>query len=340
MKVEKIERCLCPCCMDEHEVKTVIVSETAKFKNENVSYDAVYLYCDAAEELYMDEQQMRQNDSRMKDAYRKQVGLLTSAEIINIREKYGISQSDLCRLLGWGEKTITRYEGHQVQDKAHDMILRKIDTDPEWFLSLLNDGKNELKKDAFVKYRENGIRLYKQEHDLYLRKAIEARYTQFADKPMLSGNVPLSLDKTVDIIRYFAASRRVSGLYKVKLMKLMWYADALSYKKRNFAITGLVYRALPMGAVPLEHNSIIELTDVPCEEVEIGEANAYRFELKDEQTFSALSSEDTDILNIVIEKLGKMSTKEIVNFMHKEKAYLKTEPFESISFEYAAELQL
>jgi len=35
----------------------------------------------------------------------------------------GISQSDLCLLLGWGGKTITRYESHQVQDIAHDTIL-------------------------------------------------------------------------------------------------------------------------------------------------------------------------------------------------------------------------
>lgn len=28
-------------------------------------------------------------------------------------------------LLGWGGKTITRYESHQVQDKAHDTILKK-----------------------------------------------------------------------------------------------------------------------------------------------------------------------------------------------------------------------
>lgn len=50
-------------------------------------------------------------------------------------------------------------------------------------------------------------------------------------------------------------------------MKLMWYADALSYKLRGYAITGLVYKALPMGAVPVGHESIIDLKDVPCEEM-------------------------------------------------------------------------
>ena len=117
MKILKSEKRLCTCCMEEHEVKTVLFLENATFKNVNVDYEASYLYCDAAEEFYMDEQQMQENDIRLKDAYRRNEGLLTSAEICGIRAKQGISQSDLCILLGWGGKTITRYEGHQVQDK-------------------------------------------------------------------------------------------------------------------------------------------------------------------------------------------------------------------------------
>ena len=85
----------------------------------------------------MDEKLLQENDIRLKDAYREAENLLTSSEIIAIRTKYGISQIDLCTLLGWGAKTITRYESHQVQDRAHDTILKKLDQDPEWFLSLL-----------------------------------------------------------------------------------------------------------------------------------------------------------------------------------------------------------
>ena len=140
MKTIKSEKRLCTCCMEEHEVKTVLVREYATFKNVKVMYDASYLYCDIADELYMDEQQMQENDIKLKDAYRREEGLLTSTQISGIREKYNISQRDLCILLGWGGKTITRYESHQVQDKAHDTILKKIDQDPEWFLALLSCG--------------------------------------------------------------------------------------------------------------------------------------------------------------------------------------------------------
>ena len=340
MKIIKSEKRLCTCCMEEHEVKTVLVSEQATFKNVKVNYEAYYLYCDTAEEYYADEQQMQENDVRLKDAYRKAEGLLTSSEISGIRAKYGVSQTDMCTLLGWGGKTITRYEGHQVQDKAHDTILKKLDRDSEWFLYLLNDARESFPVETYLKYWEMGKVLYEQNQDSYLRKAIEASYVRFDGNPAFHGNTNLSLDKVVDVIRYFAASKKVSALYKVKLMKLLWYADALSFKKRGFAITGLVYQALPMGAVPIGHNSIIDLKDVPCEELDIGEAMAYHFALEEAASFPALSEDDKEILDIVIEKLGKMSKNEIVDFMHKEQAYLKTAPRDVIPFQYAESLQI
>lgn len=340
MKIIKSEKRLCTCCMEEHEVKTVLVEEQMTFKNVKVAYKATYFYCDAAEEFYMDEEQIQENDIHLKDAYREKEGLLTSGQIRSIREKYGISQSDLCTLLGWGGKTITRYESHQVQDKAHDTILKKIDQDPEWFLTLLDDAKSDLSESAYEKYLNKATSLYEEDQDLYLKKAIEASYVKFQGNTSAQGNTKLSLNKVVDVIRYLAASKKVTNLYKVKLMKLMWYADALSYQKRGFAITGLVYQALPMGAVPVGHNSIINLKDVPCEEVDMGETNAYHFSLKGEQKFSALSGEDIKILEVVIEKLGRMSKNEIVSFMHKEQAYERTLPRDNISFEYAKQLRI
>lgn len=340
MKILKSERMICSCCMEEHEVKTVQIKEKATFKDRKVTYNAIYMYCDATDELYMDELQMRENDIRLKDAYRSAEGLLTSTDICNIRDKYGITQSDLCMLLGWGGKTITRYESHQIQDRAHDTILKKIDRDPEWFLFLLREAKDSIADDAYQKYLETATALYEADQDQYLRKTINASYATFAKNKLYNGNVDLSLDKVVDVIRYFASSSRITNLYKVKLMKLMWYADALSYKRRGHAITGLVYRALPMGAVPVGHNFIIDLKDVPCEEVDMGETNAYHFFLEKAAKFPSLSTNDKEILDVVIDKLGKMSKDEIISFMHKEKAYIETAPRDVIRYDYTTSLQI
>lgn len=81
MKIIKSEKRLCSCCMEEHEVKTVLIMEQTTLKNKQVEYEALYSFCDVAKELYMDEQQMQDNDIRLKDAYRRSEGLLTSTEI-------------------------------------------------------------------------------------------------------------------------------------------------------------------------------------------------------------------------------------------------------------------
>ena len=70
-KIIKTEKRLCPCCMEEHDVKTVIVNETSAFKDTKVEYGACYLYCDKADEYYMDEHQIRNNGMSLKNAYRK-----------------------------------------------------------------------------------------------------------------------------------------------------------------------------------------------------------------------------------------------------------------------------
>ncbi len=326
--------------MEEHEVKTVSLKESTSFKNVKLSYDASYMYCDIADELYGSEEQIRENDIKIKNAYRKKMGLLTSSDISSIRSKYSISQVDLCKLLGWGEKTIARYETHQVQDKAHDYILKKIDEDPEWFIILLEEAKPHFANSTFLKYFQCASSLYETKQDLYLRKTIEASYSKYQVDKLANGNTALSLDKIVDVIKYFASSSKVTNLYKVKLMKLLWYADALSYKKNGHAITGLVYQALTMGAVPIGHNFITDLKDVPCEEEEIGETSAYHFSLKENPAFPSLNDTDIKILDTVSQKLGKMSKSEIVDFMHNEEAYKHTKPRDVISFKYAKALQI
>ena len=150
----------CPCCMEEHEMQIITVVQHNEFKGVSVDYDAEYCYCDRADETYADEPQISANDIAMKNAYRKKMGLLTSHQIAAIRARYGISQSDLCLLLGWGLKTITRYESHQVQDIAHDTILRKLAADPEWFLQLLNAEKKSLSPASYDKYLEAGTALF------------------------------------------------------------------------------------------------------------------------------------------------------------------------------------
>jgi len=340
MEIIRKECKLCLCCMEEHEVSYVRVKEKNIFKGQEVEYEAIYEYCDKADELTSSEEMTTINDLSFKNAYRRKVGLLETQQICAIRQKYGITQTDLAILLNWGEKTITRYETHQVQDIAHDTILRKIDEDPEWYLSLLKGNESKFSPFTYVKYFEIARQLYENKEDDYLRRTIHAKYIRYENIPECGGNTKLDLSKVVDVIRYFANSIKVKCLYKVKLMKLLWYSDALSYKRYGHSITGLVYQAWPMGAVPINYDLIVDLKGIKHEEVDFWEGSGDHFVPTEDKTYNSLTQEDITILEKIIDVFGASSKQEIVDKMHKEKAYIKTSSNDIIQYKYALELSL
>jgi putative zinc finger/helix-turn-helix YgiT family protein len=68
----------------------------------------------------------------VKRRARVEAGLLTPEEIVAIRHKLGLSQSELERLFGLGPKVVTRWEtGRVVHSKAADVALRLLALDPE-----------------------------------------------------------------------------------------------------------------------------------------------------------------------------------------------------------------
>ena len=329
---------ICPICMEKHEIKTIHVLETNTFKGQSVEYDAQYTYCELSDESYANEEQLTLNDIAMKNAYREKMGLLKSDQISEIRSKYNISQADLCILLGWGQKTITRYESHQIQDNAHDSILRKLDNDPEWFLELLNDSKDSLSDSAYSKYYEAGSILFEHSHDNYLKSAIMSRYAKFLNNSEANGNKELSLDTVVDMIHYFTNSTK--ALYLVKLMKMLWYADSLSYKRYGHSISGMVYRSIPMGAAPIAYETIIDLSSVQYEEVVFDNGIGKKMIKTDDKEYHSLTKENKEVLNAVIKRFGNAKTDEIVELMHNEEAYKRTAKREIILYKYARSLSL
>lgn len=342
MEIIRKELKLCLHCMEEHEVHHVKLQESNIFKGVEVEYDAVYEYCGNSGEFWASEEYSTLNDIAMKDAYRRKLDLLTSQEIVAIRSKYKLSQSDLALLLDWGGKTITRYEGHQVQDAAHDAILKKIDTDPEWLLSLLEEKRSSFSESEYQKCHNAVSEAFVKNQDMYLRKAIYANYVKIDGSESFCGGVKLNLDKVIEVIKYFANSILVKNLYTVKLMKLLWYSDALSYKRHGHSITGLAYCSMPRGAVPLSYKSIIDLDGISYEEVDFGDHTGYKFIGEDTPTTvtTLLSSEDKQVINDIIGMFGASTMDEIVARMHDEQAYKVTPANDLIRYEHARALSI
>lgn len=93
--------------------------------------DEFYRCTACGEELYlpgMMDAVMR----RASDRIRREDGLLAPEQIRGIRERYGLTQGEMERLLGVGPKTYVRWErGTVFQNAATDALLRLLDANPE-----------------------------------------------------------------------------------------------------------------------------------------------------------------------------------------------------------------
>ena len=274
-----------------------------------------------------------------RNAYRVQKGLLTSDEIVAIRESYGLSQVDLAKLLGWGEATISRYESKAIQDEAYDTMLRLVKDNPLQALEFLK--KNS---DKFNAIKRNEIRskivekLDSYGKEFLTRQAFEGEYANFEEPCDSNGYTTLNIDKLEAAISYIAES--TSYLFKVKLMKMLWYSDVVSFIKNGFAMTGLVYRHEPMGALPIGHYSLMNLERLNVQE-EVSstyDSMLHVYPTKD-MDYSIFTDDEKETLNLVIEKFKTYKANEIVDYMHEEKAYNETKAGEIIPFSLAKEIR-
>ena len=324
--------------MKEHEVQLVEIIEENIIKGERVVYSKLAEYCSVYDELTQDEEIIRINNISFTDAYKKKVGLLTSQDIINIRNKYGFSQSDLAKILGWGEKTITRYESYQVQDTAHNDLLLNVDSNPKWVLDKIIESKDLLKEKAFEKYKSAALRLYNEKSNSYIVESIDSEYSLVSDDEAIYGSGGLNLNKVAAVINYIAG--KVDFPYLTRTLKMLWYSDALSYKRHGKVIIGLVYTAEPMGALPIGYKKVMGLDGIDCPISSIGEGEGILFNQVKDFNINDLREKEKACIDTVIKKFQYIKTEELINNMHEETAYKETNAGEKISFKWAKNLSL
>lgn len=332
----------CPLCDKTHEVEERKRIAAITLKGEEVTYEERFYFCENADEEENEFEtgaMTNENLLNARNAYRVKKGLLTSGEIVAIRESYGLSQVDLARLLGWGEATISRYESKAIQDEAYDTMLRLIKDNPLQALEFLKKNAEKFSRSKRLEIRSKIVeKLDSYGKEFLTRQTFEGEYANYEELSDANGFTALNIDKIEAMISYIAEN--ISNLFKVKLMKMLWYSDVLAFAETGFAMTGMVYKHEPMGALPIGHYSLMNL-----ERLNVQEEMSYNYDTMlhvyptEGMDYSILSDGEKAILDKVIKKFRNYKAKEIVDYMHKEKAYTETAAGEIIPFSLAKEVR-
>lgn len=331
-------------CSDcEEKVKTDIVQkeETFTVKGEKVSVPVSVLVCSKCKNELFDEELDSANLASAYNEYRKQHSLLLPSKIREIRERYGLSQRSLGRLLEWGEITVNRYETGEIQDAVHNEVLELIDN-PENMRTIFEKNMHLLSPSV----REA---LKKRIDEIIQNTAAERFELQLSDYLLkdrsideYSGYKSFDLEKMQQMIVYLL--NHVKSVYKTAINKYLWYMDFLSFKEYSVSISGSRYVHLPYGPVPDNYDIILDLMlskmvdkeEVVFKEDIVGE----RFVAKVAPDLKDFENEEIKVMDRVINHFCCFNASQLSKYSHKEKAYIETQNGEKISYELSKELTL
>ena len=336
----------CPICNTFHQVEERARMSSTTIKGEKVFYEEHFYVCRNSSSTPSSKEHNEFKTDALDDAnlmsarnaYRKAHNLFTSDEIIAVRENYGLTQVELAKLLGWGEATVARYESKSIQDEAYDTMLRLIKENPLMAIQFLDKNGDKFQEPKRMQIRTKMIEKLDTYGKEYLsRQTLISAYVKFSMPSDYNGYKLLDINKIECMISYYA--EQSADLYKVQLMNMLWYADALFYKTYGNSMTGLAYRHERMGAFPIGHKSLIYLKNVNVQIEEDYESTKYHFYPNTLLDTSELSKNERAVLDTVAAKFRNYSTSDFVDSIQEETAFQQTNQSDIIPYSMAKKIR-
>ncbi len=334
----------CPNCEEYTKTMQGIENEVYNVRGEPIEIEADVNICQKCRATIFDEERDSRNLEIAYNLYRKKHNILLPDEIRGIRQKYGLSQRALSRLLRWGEITIHRYENGALQDNVHDDLLRFIE-DSQNMKKIFEANRDRLPVYLATRLEKRIASFLQEDKEQTFQISFE-RWVSHHQVDLTSGFKEYDLEKLKNVILYFV--KHTGSVLKTKLNKLCWYSDFLHYKETSVSITGSQYICLQYGPVPDKYGFITDM----MQEEGLLDKDEIPFQTKDgikeEEEFTALmdpdesmfSEKEIQVMNFIMDTFCEDTSTSISDKSHQETAYTKCQSKDIMSYKYATELSL
>ena len=323
------------------EMKLTKEQRSMIFRKETFDIVFHYYQCEDSGEQFTSAALDELNMNQVYNQYRDKFNIPFPDEINNIRSKYGLSASKMSEILGFGVNSYRQYEAGEIPSVANAKLIQMVD-DPQNFMEM-TALCGTLDEKARVKYIQKAIFLAEEKK----RNIFNINFKEYllgnhlAD--IYSGYRNPNFEKITEMVVYF--SDKLSP-FKTKMNKLLFYADFLMFKQSCFSISGMRYKAIEMGPVPINFQSIFEYLankneiDIFTTEFPQGYIGE-QFKAKNDRPFRVelFSENELNVLEKVANVFKPTSTNQIIEISYLEEAWKKNEKNKSvISYEYAFDL--
>ncbi|MDF0694389.1 type II TA system antitoxin MqsA family protein [Aquirufa ecclesiirivi] len=311
------------------------------FRKETFEIVFHYYKCEDSGEQFTTTSLDEVNMNQVYNQYRDKFNIPFPDEIIRIREKYGLSAAKMSEILGFGVNSYRQYEAGEMPSVANAKLIQMVD-EPKRFIDMMElcgtvdeKAKTKLIQKAQLLADDKKRNIFNLNFKEYLLG------NHLAD--IYSGYRNPNFEKFTEMVIYF--SERLSP-FKTKMNKLLFYADFLMFKQSCFSISGVRYKAIDMGPVPNNFQSIFEYLankdeiDIFTTEFPSGYSGE-QFKARKDRNFNAdlFTENELETLEKVASVFKETNTNDIIKLSHLEEAWKKNEKEKKvISYEYAFEL--
>lgn len=324
----------------DKEMKIIKELRSMTFRKEQFDVLMHFYRCEDTGEQFEDEKLSQLNYNLLINQYRELHNIPFPEEIINIRKKYQLPASKMSEILGLGVNNYRQYENGEVPSQSNAKLIR-LANDPHEFKKLLN--LTNLTKSDKINQQIDKL-LAEQKANKQERYLTGYFFDTFTPNSFTGYKTP-RLEKFTEMIIFFAEQLKP---YKTKLNKLLFYSDFYMYKKSAFSISGIRYKAITMGPVPNNFNSIYEYLankntfNINYKEFTNG-VTGEQFIPNSNRTFNKelFSEEELETLNRISDKFKNTSTQEIINKSHEENGWKQNKDnMQFIDYKYAFDLKI
>lgn len=326
----------CNNCDDYKEFNVIVKSEVYEVKGVDIEIDAKVSVCKCCNEELFNEEIDEENFEMAYSIYRRKEGILSTREIKDIREVYGLSQRGFSKLLRWSEISMHRYEMGAIPDKAHNNTLLLL-KNPANMAQLLESNPGILSERKEVELKEKIKILLNSKSDENLKEYVLNSISNNVD--IYSGFKSMDFEKFKGLVVFFA--KNSEKLFKTKLMKLLWYTDYIFFKENIISLTGMQYARLPRGPVIENRGLLLGLLEKQnvINMVEDDRTNGEYISVNEGVSDLNLTEEELDVAQRVLDKFKNYNCIKISDYSHKEKGWIENRDGQLISYEYAKDLR-
>lgn len=279
---------------------------------------------------------------QVHNQYRVKNNIPFPDEILEIREKYGLSATKMSEVLGFGVNSYRQYESGEMPSIANAKLI-KIVEDPHIFMKMV-ELCSTLDDNTKAKFIECAQKVIEEESKMSSFKFFENYFLGVSSADIYTGYRKPDFQKLIGMIHFFTKKLSPS---REKMNQLLFYADFRMFRVSCFSISGMRYKATEEGLVLnnyhslfefIENNSINKTSEIKTPEERLAnQIISGMFRIAEDDVFS--QAEHNILISLAIYFENK-SDDEVVEISKKEEAWKQNVKEKNIiSYEYAFDLK-